>query len=253
MTATCKYRGRPSRNGSWTDSQGLKPSAARKVEPTECRAHDAAAVAAGASDHVHGTTKDDEGSDHPHLHGTAAVAGATGLSPITAAPAGACDHERTTAGAADAADPAGTSRTAFFSKSCIPLASVWCSGARSGGDTESHEEAHKETQAGAAYTRRAVSGAPSNGPTVRPSVSTQSAKWECSREPTASAQSTHCKCSASPAVTPSLLRFWICRARRVRPSRWSRPSTRHRFAHRCGRRQIHAERQPCDAPLSVNS
>ena len=242
MTATCKYRGRPSRNGSWTDSQGLKPSAARKVlKPTECRAHDAVAVAAGASHHVHGTTKDAEGADHPHLHRTAAVAGATGLSPITVAPAGACDHERTTAGAADAADPACTSRTAFFSKSCLPLASVWCSGARSGGDTES-QESHEETQAGAAYTRRAVSGAPSNGPTVRPSVSTQSAKWECSREPTASAQSTHCKCSAWPAVTPSPLRFWICRARRVRPSRWSRPSARHRFAHRCVRRQIHAER-----------
>ena len=114
------------------------PSAARKVGPTECRADDAAAVAAGASHHVHGTTKDAEGADHPHLHGTAAVAGATGLSPITVAPVGACDPERTTAGAADAADPACTSRTAFFSKSYIPLASVWRSGARSGGDTESH-------------------------------------------------------------------------------------------------------------------
>jgi hypothetical protein len=97
------------------------PSAARKAGPTVCRADDAAAVAAGASDHVHGTTKDAEGADHPHLHGTAAVAGATGLLPITVAPAGECDHERTTAGAADAADAACTSRTAFFSKSCIPL------------------------------------------------------------------------------------------------------------------------------------
>ena len=144
---------------SSTDSQGLKPSAARKAGPTECRAEDAAAVAAGATHHVHRTTKDAEGADHPHLHGTAAVAGATGLSPITVAQAGACDHERTTAGAADAADPACTSRTAFFSTSCIPLASVWCSGARSGGDTESHES-HEETHAGAAYTRRAVACRP---------------------------------------------------------------------------------------------
>jgi hypothetical protein len=82
-----------------------------------------------------------------------------------------------------------------------------------------------------------VSGVPSNGPAVRPCVSTQSTPSEYSREPTASAQSTHCKCSAWPAVSPSPLRFWICRARRVRPSRWSRPSTRCRSAHRCVRRQ----------------
>ena len=36
-----------------------------------------------------------------------------------------------------------------FRKAAFPLASVWCSGARSGGDTESHES-HEETQAGAA-------------------------------------------------------------------------------------------------------
>ncbi len=100
------------------DLQGA-PSEARKAEPTEWPARDAAAVGTGASGHVHGTTKGAEGADHPHLHATTAVAGATGLSPSTVAPADAPGHEHNIAGAADAANPACTSPSAFDLDECM--------------------------------------------------------------------------------------------------------------------------------------
>ena len=108
------------------DLQGLKPSEARKAEPTEGPAHDAAAVGTGASDHVHGTTKGAEGADHAHLLAATAAAGATGLSPSTVAPADAPGHEHNTAGAADAANPACTSPSAFDLDDCMAFARFRC-------------------------------------------------------------------------------------------------------------------------------
>ena len=114
------------------DLQGLKPSEARKAEPTEGPAHDAAAVGTGASDHVHGTTKGAEGADHAHLHATTAVAGATDLSPSTVEPADAPGHEHNIAGAADAANPACTSPSAFDLDECMASARFRCGAAEHG-------------------------------------------------------------------------------------------------------------------------
>ena len=113
------------------DLQGA-PSAARKAEPTEGPARDAAAVGTGASDHAHGTTKGAEGADHAHLHATTAVAGATGLSPSTVAPADAPCHEHIIAGAADAANPACTSPSAFDLDECMAFARFRCGAAEHG-------------------------------------------------------------------------------------------------------------------------
>ena len=112
------------------DLQGLKPSEARKAEPTEGPAHDAAAVGTGASDHVHGTTKGAEGADHAHLLAATAAAGATGLSPSTVAPADAPGHEHNTA--ADAANPACTSPSALDLDECMASARFWCGAAEHG-------------------------------------------------------------------------------------------------------------------------
>jgi len=114
------------------DFQGLKPSEARKAEPTEGPAHDAAAVGTGASDHVHGTTTGAEGADHAHLHATTAVAGANGLSPSTVAPADALGLEHTIAGAADAANAACTSPSAFDLDECMASARLRCGAAEHG-------------------------------------------------------------------------------------------------------------------------
>jgi hypothetical protein len=108
------------------DLQGLKPSEARKAEPTEGPAHDAATVGTGASDHVHGTTKGAEGADHAHLHAATAAAGANGLSSSTVAPADAPGHEHDIAGAADAANPACTSPSAFNLDECMASARFRC-------------------------------------------------------------------------------------------------------------------------------
>jgi hypothetical protein len=113
------------------DLQGA-PSEVRKAEPTEGPAHDAAAVGIGASDHVHGTTKGAEGADHAHLLAATAAAGATGLSPSTVAPADAPGHEHITAGAADAANPACTSPSAFDLDECMAFAWFRCGAAEHG-------------------------------------------------------------------------------------------------------------------------
>ena len=69
-------------------------------------------------------------------------------------------HAATSAAPLASAPTERTSPTAFpdtcIALRGIPFVPVWRSGAWSGGDTESQEEAHKEPQAGAAYTRRAV-------------------------------------------------------------------------------------------------
>jgi hypothetical protein len=98
------------------DLQGA-PSEARKVEPTECHAHDTAAVATDASHYVHGTTPVAEGADHAHPHAT----GATGRAQKVVAPADASDHEHGIAAVAAAADRACTSRTAFPLDDCMAI------------------------------------------------------------------------------------------------------------------------------------
>ena len=113
------------------DLQGA-PSAARKAEPTEGPAHDAAAVGTGASDPVHGTTKGAEGADHAHLLAATAAAGATGRMPSTFAPADAPGHEHNIAGAADAANPACTSPSALDLDECMASARFWCGAAEHG-------------------------------------------------------------------------------------------------------------------------
>ena len=113
------------------DLQGA-PGEARKVEPTEWPAHDAAAVDTGASDHVHGTTKGAEGADRAHRHATTAVAGANGRAPSTVAPADAPGHEHSIAGAADAANPACTSPSAFDLDNCMAFALFRCGAAEHG-------------------------------------------------------------------------------------------------------------------------
>ena len=120
-----------------------------------------------------------------------AVAGPTGRVQNAVAPADAPDHERNIAGAADAADPACTSRSAFFLDNCMAfcLVPVLRSGARSCSDADGQEACGKEPQAGEAFTRQGPD-APS-GPTVRPSVSTPST-------PSTSAQSIQCEYSECP-------------------------------------------------------
>jgi hypothetical protein len=108
------------------------PSEARKAEPTEGPAHDAAAVGTGASDPVDGTTKGAEGADHAHLLAATAVVGAKGRVPSTFAPADAPGLEHNTAGAADAANPACTSPSAFDLDECMASAWFWCGAAEHG-------------------------------------------------------------------------------------------------------------------------
>ena len=140
------------------DLQGAL-SEARKAEPTEGPAHDAAAVGTGASD------RGAEGADHAHLLAATAVAGATGLSPNTVAPADALDHEHNTAGAADAANPACTSPSAFDLDECMASAWFRCGAAEHG--AAATPTAKKKRTEGRKQVRpvlgRAVSGAPSNG------------------------------------------------------------------------------------------
>jgi hypothetical protein len=154
------------------DLQGLKPSEARKAEPTEGPAHDAAAVGTGASDHVHGTMKGAEGADRAHLHAATAAAGANGLSPSTVAPADAPGREHNIAGAADAANPACTSPSAFDLGECMAFARFRCGAAAHG--AAATPTATKKPTKGRKQVRpvlgRAVNGAPSNGPTVRHSL-----------------------------------------------------------------------------------
>ena len=141
------------------------PSEARKAEPTEGPAHDAAAVGTGASDHVHGTTKGAEGADHAHLLAATAAAGATGLSPSTVAPADAPGLEHNIAGAADAANPACTSPSAFDLDECMASARFRCGAAEHGASatptaTKKPTKSRKQVRP---VLGRAVSGAPSNG------------------------------------------------------------------------------------------
>ena len=146
------------------DLQGA-PSEARKAEPTEGPAHDAAAVGTGASDHAHGTTTGAEGADHAHLHATTALAGANGLSPSTVAAADAPGHEHNIAGAADAANPACTSPSALDLDECMAFARFRCGAAEHG--AAATPTAKKKRTEGRKQVRpvlgRAVSGAPSNG------------------------------------------------------------------------------------------
>ena len=132
MTGVPTCEGRQSRLPLYgLDLQGAL-SEARKAEPTEGPAHDAAAVGTGASDHVDGTTKGAEGADHAHLLAATAVVGAKGRVPSTFAPADAPGLEHNTAGAADAANPACTSPSAFDLDECMASAWFWCGAAEHG-------------------------------------------------------------------------------------------------------------------------
>jgi hypothetical protein len=107
------------------DLQGAL-SEARKAEPTEGPAHDAAAVGTGASD------RGAEGADHAGLHAATALAGANGLSSSTVAPADAPGYEHDIAGAADAAYPACTSPSTFDLDECMASAQFQCGAAAHG-------------------------------------------------------------------------------------------------------------------------
>ena len=141
------------------------PSEARKAEPTEGPAHDAAAVGTGASDPVDGTTKGAEGADHAHLLAATAAAGANGRMPNTVTPADALGLEHTIAGAADAANPACTSPSAFDLDECMASAWFRCGAAEHGAAATptAKKKPTKSRKQVRPVLGRAVSGAPSNG------------------------------------------------------------------------------------------